>query len=134
MRPSLALPTLLAGCATRPPPPVAPPAVAAASPSAVPRDGVSRGQSQVLRDRDRQCGHPSLGRTGVRLQGGEARLLNPALGINGRGTVSPDGAVDISDSKRGGPFRFAGRLEGDRASGQPRNGHCAFGAELTRAG
>ncbi len=127
---------MLAGCAAQPEPTPAPPAApapqaAAPAPSAS-ADGRFAGTWRVQEDRGGQCRSPTLRSVELTLQAGQARLVDRARGLNGRGTVAPDGRISVSGSAPGGPFTFRGEARGERVVGELANRRCVFVAELQR--
>jgi len=128
---------LLCACAAEPPTAAPPPPTAAApaTPGGPPGDGRFTGRWTVQGDRTGQCNSPALPSTVLTLQGGQATLANPQLGISARGAVRPDGLFETSGSApRLGPFAFRGRVEGGRAVGELASRDCVFAADLRRAG
>jgi hypothetical protein len=136
MMPRLALLTTLAlaACQAAPDPAAAPGPAPAAADTRAPGsfDGVYRGTWTVTLDLSGQCRAPVLNDTTLTIRGSEARLLNPELGTNGRGTVQPDGRFRVPVSAWGGPINFNGLVAQDSVAMVGMNRSCGFEVRMTR--
>jgi hypothetical protein len=122
----------LAACEAAPPPSPPPPGAPVATRAPGNFDGVYRGNWTVTLDLSGQCRVPVLNDTTLTIRGNEARLLNPELGTNGRGTIQPDGRFRVTASLRGGPTNFSGLIAQDTVAMVGANRNCGFEARMTR--